>query len=415
MPQTFHFKRQRKKHTKDDFVLLKAKVLVEGWGAKVSGSSITIARQSSTLRLMCDEGGSSVGIRALAELTLPAQPKQPLAQLLNTTYAQEFQKGVHEALVFLHQNVWRLIADVQRDAFKQRVLKNTPVLYDDKALEDYGRFDKGQLPKPLAKQKQTKAEDGYNLWSGPNEKVVKQLPGFIMGETKEHLKALRQLYDEYKSDPYKMPRDPEYQLELVKWLEGQPRDKRTGRLKWPSEQQIKQKAAQLKQKYKQNLQSRKQDPKDSEFALVGYHTAQFRGAWEPTSDEVAKMAGKAMIPVSSTGLDKHQNPTNSVQFLREIPMVIRYANKTADKLLIQVKACEEYANSLSDDLKSKQTKAKLLVEVKKMRQGIKDYRDGAQMLDFKNDQKVRDQSATMMRKGRDAFLLARATYDKLRP
>ncbi|HET8844406.1 MAG TPA: RHS repeat-associated core domain-containing protein, partial [Ktedonobacteraceae bacterium] len=50
----------------------------------------------------------------------------------------------------------------------------------------------------------------------------------------------------------------------------------------------------------------------------------FNQVWQPTSDELSVRAGMSLSTVTSSGLDTHPNPGNTVQVTREIPRIQKY-------------------------------------------------------------------------------------------
>ncbi|NEB35372.1 hypothetical protein [Streptomyces sp. SID14515] len=270
----------------------------------------------------------------------------------------------------------------------------------------------------------------YNLWSGPEkwadhptlgsrygakertgEYLAHQAPGFTMDQTPEHFKALGQLQEAGYASPHNLPKDPEYQKDFIRWLKEN--EEKGVAFDAKREQD---KFLELKAKGAGRERARTEPSGDGE--LVGWHSAQFASAWEPTSDLVAENAALAMIPVRSHGLDDpladgggttHPAPAGTVQVRQEIPMIIRVVGQVADDLNANVRRRQEIARLAADE----ETGRELALLAARAEEGVAEFRAGAQRLDINLEREERARSAELMRTGRQAYLSAAGRFDAL--
>ncbi|MFD6433813.1 hypothetical protein [Streptomyces venezuelae] len=277
----------------------------------------------------------------------------------------------------------------------------------------------------------------YNLWSGPEkwathekngprygskertgEYQAHRAPGFTMDQTSQHFAALDQLEDAgYNS--MERPRNTDYQQQFVDWLK---ENERKGVAYDGDEAQrefLRLKAAGTGHEravFEPSDGSAGRPVPEGTDELVGWHSAQFGSAWEPTSDSVAEKAALAMLPVRSFGLDDpladgtgvtHPAPLGTVQARQEIPMVMRIADELAGSLRENVEARKGIAR-LAGEAAAQERLTQLTQQAS---DGIDRFLQGTRLLDVRGEREQRARSADLMREGRSVFLAAVKLFD----
>ncbi|MEU5382832.1 toxin glutamine deamidase domain-containing protein [Kitasatospora cineracea] len=268
----------------------------------------------------------------------------------------------------------------------------------------------------------------YNLWSGPEKSAsdpklgpaygndpartgegqAAAAPGYLMSSTPEHFRALDEIKQGYPDG--KIPSDPPYQKDFTDWLrqqegQGLPYDPKAAQQKF---HELWRAAG--------NHEGTALLPDGS--IAVGEHGARFQNAWDRASDEVALHATLSMSGVRSFGLDEanlatgqgtaHPNPMGTVQVRQEIPMVRRTADELAGSLHENVQARRDIAAAAGDPA----LREDLAGLADRADQGIRKFKEGADLLDPANPAAERARSADTMIAGRNEFLGAVGEFDQ---
>ncbi|MGW4813537.1 toxin glutamine deamidase domain-containing protein, partial [Kitasatospora cineracea] len=268
----------------------------------------------------------------------------------------------------------------------------------------------------------------YNLWSGPEKSAsdpklgpaygndpartgegqAAAAPGYLMSSTPEHFRALDEIKQGYPDG--KIPSDPPYQKDFADWLrqqegQGLPYDPKAAQQKF---HELWRAAG--------NHEGTALLPDGS--IAVGEHGARFQNAWDRASDEVALHATLSMSGVRSFGLDEanlatgqgtaHPNPMGTVQVRQEIPMVRRTADELAGSLHENVQARRDIAAAAGDPA----LREDLAGLADRADQGIRKFKEGADLLDPANPAAERARSADTMIAGRNEFLGAVGEFDQ---
>lgn len=249
-----------------------------------------------------------------------------------------------------------------------------------------------------------KARGPYNMWSGKKglDQASKQ-PGFVVQETPEYAEGMWELRNIANvEDTVNFPWDPGYQTAFMREAEGS-KDSKATFSDVPA----------LEERLQHHKDAHVMKPEenavidDEGHELIGEHRAVSSSIFEPPSEVLARRAGRAMIPVTSFGLDSHHDPQRTIQAQVEIPVLLEEANKTADLVRENGTLRRELAELVADVAE----RERLLGCAERIQQAAMRYRTGARMLSPSVREEVRARSAEFMAEGRDMFEQSVALYD----